>query len=39
MLEILRLIGCYLILMFPVVGCILAGVIYGIGLKIGLFHE
>lgn len=39
MLEIMRLLGCYLLLTFPLGMCVLAGTIYGIGIKIGVFHE
>jgi len=39
MLELLRLFGCYVLLTFPLWMCILTAVIYGIGLKIGVFQE
>ena len=39
MLELLRLFGCYVLLTFPLWMCVLAGVIYGIEIKIGVFQE
>lgn len=39
MLEILRLLGCYLILVLPLTICLLTGSVYLIGVKIGIFKE
>lgn len=39
MLEILRLFGCYLILVLPLTICFLTGSVYLIGEKLGIFKE
>ena len=39
MLEILRLFGCYLILVLPLTICLLTGSAYLIGKRIGIFEE
>ena len=39
MLEILRLFGCYLILVLPLTICLLTGSVYLIGKRIGIFEE
>ena len=39
MLEILRLLGHYLLLTFPLGICVLVGLIYGLGIKLGIIEE
>lgn len=39
MIEIFRLFGCYLILVYPLTLCLLTGAIVLIGIKIGIIKE
>ena len=38
-LETLRIFAYAAVFFFPLTGCLLAGCIYGIGLKLGIFEE